>query len=86
MKISLQGVFSQRVAELRAKAGVTQEELGAVIGLTRFAVGDMEKGKRLTSMPVLLSMAEYFKVSVDYLMGHEVVPEVDHSRQQDYRD
>jgi DNA-binding XRE family transcriptional regulator len=79
-KITLQEVFASRVAKLRACKAVTQEELGAVLELSRFAVGDMEKGKRLTTMEHLLTLADYFGVSVDYLMGRTDVPEVNHNR------
>lgn len=63
-------MFRERLKQLRRQKGITQEELARVIGVERSAVGQYE-GKRaaMPSDPVKIKIAEYFGVSIDYLLG-----------------
>ena len=62
-------VFSERVAQLRKQAGVSLVTLGSHLGITDEAVRLIEKGKRSPSFEVLTALADYFDVSLDYLVG-----------------
>ena len=62
-------IFGQRIFELRSAAGMTQGQLGEEVGLTPQAINDIEKGRRNTTFPNLVALAEHFNVSVDYLLG-----------------
>lgn len=62
-------IFSKRVAALRKAHGISQTELGAVAGVSYFAIGKIEKGERAASIEVLCALADYFNVSLDYLCG-----------------
>ena len=59
---------------LRKNAGITQVELGKAVGLTQIAISDIERGKKLTSVEVLAKIADYFAVSVDFLLGRSDDP------------
>ena len=61
--------FSSRIALLRKEAGLSQDELGKAVGVSPDAISTMERGKRLASMDVLVALADYFSVSLDYLTG-----------------
>lgn len=61
--------FSERFAALRQSKQVSFAALGAHLGVTDEAVRLMEKGKRAPSFDVLIALADYFDVSLDYLVG-----------------
>lgn len=67
-------VFSERVAQLRKQAGVSLAALGSHLGITDEAVRLIEKGKRSPSFEVLTALADYFDVSLDYLVGRSEEP------------
>ena len=67
--------FRERLFELRRQAGLSQEELANLVGVTRQAVQKWEAGASRPDMDNLASLAEYFKVSLDYLVtGKETSP------------
>lgn len=67
--------FRERLFELRRQAGLSQEELANLLGVTRQAVQKWEAGTSRPDMDNLVSLAEYFKVSLDNLVtGKETTP------------
>lgn len=62
-------IFAERIRELRIESGLTQEALGEIIGVKRFAVYSYEKGRACPEMKNLVVLADYFDVSMDYLAG-----------------
>ena len=67
--------FSQRFHILRLENSVSLASLGDYLGVTSEAVRLLEKGKRSPSFEVLCSLADYFNVSLDYLVGRSDDPE-----------
>ena len=61
--------FSERIKTLREERGLSQEALGAVIGVKRFSIYTYEKGRACPDMKGLIALADYFDVSLDYLTG-----------------
>ena len=67
--------FRERLFDLRRQAGLSQEELANLLGVTRQAVQKWEAGASRPDMDNLVLLAEYFKVSLDYLVtGKEHTP------------
>lgn len=65
-------LFGDRLKELREKAGLTQSELGKLIGSSDRVVGYYEANDRFPrKAKTLQKISEVFKVSVDYLLGNE---------------
>ena len=60
--------FRDRLFELRRQAGLSQEELANLLGLTRQAVQKWEAGTSRPDMDNLIALANYFHVSLDYLV------------------
>ena len=60
--------FSNRLYELRRKAGLSQEELADLLGVTRQAVQKWEAGTSRPDMDNLTALAAYFNVTLDYLV------------------
>lgn len=57
-------LLSNRVYRLRVKKGVTQEELGEIIGVTRQTIIAIEKGNYTPSVTLGLKLAKFFKTDV----------------------
>lgn len=60
--------FRDRLFDLRRQAGLSQEELANLLGLTRQAVQKWEAGTSRPDMDNLSALASYFHVSLDYLV------------------
>lgn len=58
-----------RVKELREQRGLSQLSLGLRVGCSQNTISKIEKGEIDPRAGVLLEMARYFGVSVDYLLG-----------------
>jgi transcriptional regulator with XRE-family HTH domain len=69
-------IFAERVKTLRKMKNIKQSELGKIVELSDNAVSDIERGYRLTTMEKLDALADFFDVSVDYLMGRTDNPKV----------
>ena len=71
-----------RLKELRAREGITQEQLAEAIGVERSSIGKYE-GKQaiVPSVDVLKSLADYFGVTVDFLLGRGRLYESDSQSQ-----
>ena len=60
-----------RIKELRQKEKLTQEELANKIGVTKRTIIAWEKGERQIKQDKAQQLADYFGVSVRYLLGYE---------------
>lgn len=63
--------FSERLKELRIDNGLNQIQLAKETGLSRSAIGHWELNKRIPNLDAVIVLAEFFKVSIDYLAGRE---------------
>ena len=66
--------FSERLKELRVSNNLTLEELARGINSTRATICNFEKQNKTPSLDMLLRLATYFDVSLDYLMGRTEDP------------
>jgi transcriptional regulator with XRE-family HTH domain len=71
-------LFATRIKELRKKQNLTQTELGTALGITKPAVSGLEHGYRTTTIEKIVELADYFDVSLDYLVGRSDNPKVNH--------
>lgn len=62
--------FSKRLKELRETAGLTQEQLANELNVSRGAISYYEKGSRTPDIEFLDSLAEYFDLPFDFVMGY----------------
>lgn len=66
------------IKRLRAEKGINQEQLAEQLHVTRQAVSNWEVGKTQPDIEMLTQIAEYFGVSVEYLIyGKEPTKESD---------
>lgn len=68
-------VFASRIKSLRAEKGVSQSALASFLGVTKTQISDIENAKTLTSIERLIALADYFDVSLDYLVGRSDNPQ-----------
>ena len=67
----------ERLKELRKNAKLNQKQVADVLGLTVSAYGNYELGQREPNIESLCKLADYYGVSVDYLIGHVSNPLAD---------
>lgn len=58
----------EKLRELRKEKGISLKELGAAMGVAESTMSLYENGKRQPDYETLLKLAEYFNVTVDYLL------------------
>jgi len=59
----------ERLIEVRNEKGITQEELSNYLNVSRSTIAGYETGKRKPEYETLQKLANYFNVSLDYLLG-----------------
>lgn len=57
----------QRIAHLRDKLGLTQDELAEHIDVSGKHIGRIERGESNPSPSTYVKLSQFFKVSMDYL-------------------
>ncbi len=67
--------FSETLKDLREEQGITQTLLAAYCKVSTQCISSLEKGTRSPTGTTLLSLANYFNVSVDYLLGRTEDPD-----------
>ena len=60
-----------RLAELRKQAGISQRALATALNCSQNMVSQWENGTRDPSTETIKAIADYFKVSTDYLLERE---------------
>ncbi|MEF3302265.1 helix-turn-helix domain-containing protein [Paenibacillus sp. GYB003] len=64
-----------RIAHLREKRGLTQEELSVKLGISRAALSHYETNRREPDYDTLRNIANFFDVSLDFLLGRTNDPQ-----------
>ncbi|MCT3091767.1 helix-turn-helix transcriptional regulator [Lactococcus lactis] len=62
-------VFAEQLKTLRKINGITQKELAEKLKIKQNSYSDWENGKSEPNIEMLVRIADYFDVSLDYLMG-----------------
>lgn len=65
--------FPEKLKELREEKGYSQKALADVLNLSCTAVSHYETGSREPGIDVLIQIAKFLDVSVDYLIGYSNV-------------
>jgi transcriptional regulator with XRE-family HTH domain len=67
-------LFAERLRELRKAARLTQVQFSAEFNISNGTVAMWETGKREPDFSTVISIADFFGVTVDYLIGHDEEP------------
>ena len=60
--------INDRIFTLRTQAGISQQRLADDLKLSRRAISLWETGRRIPDIQSILLLADYFQVSLDYLV------------------
>lgn len=63
--------FKDVLKKLRKNKGISQVELATKLGFSKSLIGLYETGERKPSFEALEAIADFFNISIDYLMGKE---------------
>ncbi len=64
----------RRLKLMREKRGISQLRLAMDLGLTQNSVSRYESGVREADYKTLIALADYFNVSIDYLLERTDIP------------
>lgn len=67
-RIDIMETISTRIVSLRKDAGLSQQQLADDLNLSRRAISLWETGRRTPDIQSVLLLADYFQVSLDYLV------------------
>ena len=68
--------FADRMYQLRNEKGYTREQLASELGCMPRQIQDYEEGKLYPHAITMVDIADFFDVSLDYLMGRTECREI----------
>lgn len=63
--------MKNRLEEIRKQHGVKQEELAAVLGVSRQTIGSLENGRYNPSITLAFKIAKHFGMSIEEIFIYE---------------
>lgn len=82
MELKQTGKF---IAQLRKEKGLTQQELAEKLNVTDKAVSRWETGRGLPDADSMLSLSDFFGVTINELLGGKRIPTPDEARKEEAR-
>ncbi len=64
-------MYLPRLRDLREDHDMKQKEVAALLGINQRVYSNYETGKRDIPLHHLIVLADYYKVSTDYILGHK---------------
>lgn len=71
-------LFNKRLRILRKKQKISQKDFAKILGVSNVVLSRYENGERKPDYDILIKIAEYFDVSVDYLLGKSDIKNMEH--------
>ena len=65
-----------KLRELREEQKISQLKLAMDLGMNQNSISRYESGERQADYETLIAFADYFKVSIDYLLGRTDNPKL----------
>ena len=62
-------IFKDRLRYIRKSKGYTQKQVAVAVGASERNYQDWEYGNKKPAFDTLIELADFFSVSLDYLMG-----------------
>ena len=59
----------KRIKDLREDNDLLQKDLAGILGISQQYYSEYENGKRTITISHLITLAKYYDVSIDYLVG-----------------
>ena len=64
-------VYFRRLSDLRIDHDLTQQDVADILGCKREVYRRYEKGTRMIPVDYLIVLADYYGVTVDYILGRD---------------
>lgn len=58
-----------RIRDMREDADLTQEQIAQTLGIAQTVYSRYERGYQTIPLPLLIQLADYYNVSLDFLTG-----------------
>lgn len=71
----MENILGRRIKELREKSGYTQKEFAKKMNIGHSTLSQYETGSRIPNDDIKIQFANFFNVSIDYLLGHSAQKE-----------
>lgn len=68
-------ILAKRLKELRKSRRIYQREFAEILGMSFRGYQDYEVGQSEPKLATLISIADYYNVSIDYLVGRTDEPD-----------
>lgn len=65
-------MFNLKLKQLREAKNISQKQLASILLVSQSTVGNWEAGTREPSFEMVEALADFFNVSIDYLLGREI--------------
>ncbi|MEZ0536575.1 helix-turn-helix domain-containing protein [Caldicellulosiruptoraceae bacterium PP1] len=79
-------LIGMRIREQREKLGLSRQELSEIVGLSDYYIGQLERGERQMSLPVLINIANILHISLDKLIyGNDLERSYIKDTQENYK-
>lgn len=66
--------FSRRLRELRKQKKLKQEDIAKELNMTQQSISQYETGETAPKIEILIQFADFFNVSIDYLIDYKKDP------------
>lgn len=76
MEVDMTEKFGRNLKALRKERGITQENMANSINTSRSCISNYESGNREPDNETIRIIADYFGVSIDFLLGRSAVKTV----------
>ncbi|WP_173436158.1 helix-turn-helix domain-containing protein [Selenomonas ruminantium] len=81
-KLKITGTFAKRLRELRENRGLYQSDMAKMLGIAVASYANWEQGRTLPALTYLPTLASFFNVTTDYLLGISKQDAVDRVRER----
>lgn len=67
-------MIGERLLELRKDADLTQDDLAKILNINKHSISSYERDKSEPPDAIKIAIAQFFNVSIDYLLGVTDIP------------
>ena len=62
-------IIGEKIKELRSERNITQKQLSEYVNTSKESISQYERGVQAPQAETLIKFANYFDVSIDYILG-----------------
>lgn len=66
-------IYGEIIKKERIKRGLSQEELGKILGVTKVSVCGYEKGTRTPTLDIFIRLSDVLELTPNQLLGREIM-------------